>query len=144
MNKEKVYLQLFHRECKGSPAIEMETVDNEWLNTLDYKNWLASKSDILQDEVTDSLWIKTCTEGYITEVEFLPDGTLNEFKLFDRLPTTGHWALIDGVLSVSISKGDNRYQFFVIGRRENSIYSAIEYKNNQLHSYLKLIPSRPK
>ncbi|MCK6264580.1 hypothetical protein KP803_14970 [Vibrio sp. ZSDE26] len=144
MNKEQVYLQLFHRECIASPSIERADVQAEWAQRDEYLKWKESKADISHEEVIESAWIKTCTEGYITEVLFAQDGTLNEFKLFDRLHTTGQWELLDGMLSVSINKGDNRYQFLVVGSSLNSIYSAVEYKNDEIHSYLKLMPTRAK
>ena len=142
ISKEQSYLQLFFRECISAPAMEVDELDQKWLNSDEYKEWLGTKSDITLAEVIESVWIKSCTAGYVTEVHFASDGTLNEYKLFDRLATTGHWTLNEGVLRVAIQKGDNQYQFGVIGSHMNSIYSAIEYKNDQLHSYLKLMPTR--
>ncbi|MGF1695490.1 hypothetical protein L4C54_07450 [Vibrio lamellibrachiae] len=142
MTKEQIYLQLFHRESISSPAIDVDAVDRQWLEREEYEQWLGTKSDIQKNEVLESLWIKSCTGGYITELNLKSDGTLDEFKLFDRLHTTGEWVLVDGMLTISIVKGDNRYQFNVIGSSENSIYSAIEYKNGELHSYLKVMPTR--
>ncbi|MEZ8824309.1 hypothetical protein AB6E04_08090 [Vibrio amylolyticus] len=142
--KADLLLQLFHRECISAPAVEPETIDPKFRASDEYEQWRRGKADIMDNEVLESPWIKTCTEGYITELIFYSDGTLDEYKLFDRLHTTGQWKLEDGLLIVRIIKGENQYEFTVIGQSENSLYSAIEYKNGELHSYLKLVPTRPK
>jgi hypothetical protein len=59
--------------------------------------------------------------------------------LFDRFETQGHWLLKSGLLQVEINKGDNRYQFDVVACKDLNIHSAVEYKNQELHSYLKLV-----
>ncbi|MCW8334143.1 hypothetical protein J4N42_20190 [Vibrio sp. SCSIO 43135] len=141
--KQQVFLQLFFREQYGAPAVEVDGIDPEAANTTEYQQWLAEKAEITKQQVLESHWIKTCTEGYITELVFNQDGSLNEHKLFDRLHTQGTWSLVDGMLKVSITKGENRYEFHVVGRKAPRIYSAIEYKNGELHSYLKLAPVRP-
>lgn len=85
---------------------------------------------------------KTCTAGYITELIFSQNGSLIEFTLFERLKTVGHWELIDGLLYISIFKNENQYDFVVVANSSVNIHSAIEYKNNELHSYLKLAQTR--
>ncbi|MGR5067449.1 MULTISPECIES: hypothetical protein [Vibrio] len=57
-----------------------------------------------------------------------------------------HWIqlclreLDGGELNITIYKGENAYELSVVGNREPSIHSAIEYKNGEVHSYLKLTP----
>lgn len=54
----------------------------------------------------------------------------------------GCWQLVDGVIEIEIIKDDNCYRCAVYANRDTSIHSAIEYKNDELHSYLKLIQTR--
>jgi hypothetical protein len=89
-------------------------------------------------DIEDCHWIKSCSEGYITEVIFHRDGRLTEYRLFDRFETQGNWKLDNGILKADIIKAENRYTFNVIGNANINIHSAVELKNNELHSYLKL------
>ena len=72
-------------------------------------------------------------------MHFKADGTLTEYRLFDRFKTVGQWQLKGGLLHVEITKSDNRYQFAVVARADLNIHSAVEHKNGDLHSYLKLV-----
>ncbi|KZX70009.1 hypothetical protein A3712_09610 [Vibrio sp. HI00D65] len=58
---------------------------------------------------------------------------------FNRFKTVGRWQLKDGLLHAEITKGDNRYEFAVVARADLNIHSAVEYKNGELHLYLKLV-----
>ncbi|MEZ8385036.1 hypothetical protein AB6C98_15345, partial [Vibrio splendidus] len=98
-----------------------------------------TKRDFTVSDIESRVWVKSCPGGYITEVHFNADGSLIEYRLFDRFETTGQWQLKDGLLHVEILKGDNRYQFAVVARADLNIHSAVEYKNGELHSYLKLV-----
>jgi len=134
---EQVLYQLFHREFHHQ-LIEQKELILTAVQAESFTKWHSSKRKIARKEVADTTWIKTCTGGYITEVKFHNDGTLNEYRLFDRFPTSGCWSLEGGLLYVEIAKGENKYQFTVVGNGEVNIHSAIEYKNEELHSYLKL------
>lgn len=140
MNNQTVLLQLFMREsdsCQNRLLSEIE-LDYSLENGLPFKRWLAEKRQIVQEDVANTHWIKICTGGYITEVQFHKDGTLDEYRLFDRFATSGTWLLEDGILHVSINKGDNTYTFAVVGNSALNIHSAVEHKNSAIHSYLKL------
>lgn len=143
LNKEHVLKQLFYREVYGTPIKEREDalVGSEEQEA--YAEWRKSKRDFLKEEVGLSCWIKSCTAGYITEVTFHDNGEVTEFTLFERLKTVGTWTVTAGILSVSIVKGDNHYDFLIVANSTLQIHSAIEYKNNELHSYLKLAPIKP-
>lgn len=140
MNNQTALLQLFMREsdsCQNRLLSERK-LDYSLENSLPFKRWLAEKRHIVEEDVENTHWIKTCTGGYITEVQFHKDGTLDEYRLFDRFATSGTWLLEDGILHVSIKKGDNTYTFAVVGHGALNIHSAVEHKNRDIHSYLKL------
>ncbi len=132
------WLQLYLRESDGAPIQELCDFDPALEQSTLFNDWKASKREIRLDEVVDRCWIKSCTAGYITEVYMHADGTLDEYTLFDRLHTNGVWELVEGVLHLTIRKGENTYQMSIVGNRNPAIHSAIEYKNGQVHSYLKL------
>lgn len=144
MNKEETLLQLFMRESPESELFSLDSFDltvsenATVLKSEAFIEWAKTKRDLEHNDVATTHWIKTCTEGYITEVIFHKEGTLNEYRLFDRFPTQGFWYLTDGILKVEISKNENTYCFSVVGNAELNIHSAVEYKNNQLHAFLKL------
>lgn len=138
MNLNQKKLQLFTREQDLGTLLPSESLDEKMAKSAEYANWLATKREINVGDIADTHWIKTCTAGYITEVIFHANGQLDEFRLFDRFHTRGKWQLTDGVLQVWIIKNDNQYHFTVIGNRLVNIHSAIEYKNDDIHSYLKL------
>ncbi|GMQ49155.1 hypothetical protein [Vibrio sp. 10N] len=143
MTKNQLLSQLFLRE---SHTKKLALPTQESLDTVDpimFQEWQNSKREFVPIDVANTHWIKTCTEGYITEVVFHADGTLNEYRLFDRFETQGTWLLADGILHVEIIKGDNRYSFGVVGNADVNIHSAIEHKNDELHSYLKLAQIKP-
>lgn len=140
MNNQTALLQLFVRESDSCQNRLLSETELDWSleNNPEFTRWIAEKRHIEQLDVANTHWIKTCTAGYITEVQFHADGTLNEYRLFDRFPTSGTWLLEDGILHVSINKGDNTYTFAVVGNSALNIHSAVEHKNSAIHSYLKL------
>ncbi|MFD2176117.1 hypothetical protein [Veronia pacifica] len=137
-------LQLYFRES-GSAAF----LDHDELPALndsdmpDFFNWMASKRHFVESDVSGQTWIKTCSAGYITEVYFHPDGRLEELTLFSRLATSGRWLIQRGALEIFIEKDTNRYHSRVIANKTTNIHSAIEYKNDELHAYLKLAQVKP-
>lgn len=138
MDKDKVLLQLFNREAEQQALVNKEALSPTQMQSSEYLHWLEGKRELTLDDVAGNHWIKTCTGGYITEVVFHCDGTLDEYRLFDRFHTTGKWTLKQGLVSVEIYKGENTYSFSVVGNAEINIHSAVEHKNGELHSYLKL------
>ena len=137
MDKDKVLLQLFNREAEPQALVNKEALTPTQMQSREYRHWLEGKRELTLDDVVGNHWIKTCTGGYITEVAFHCDGTLDEYRLFDRFQTQGTWRLEHGLLEVSIIKGDNTYQFTIVGNQDHNVHSAVEHKNGELHSYLK-------
>ncbi len=135
---ERTIQQLYCRECAEQTLIEREQLDSTLAQSNDYAVWRATKRPLTQQDVIESHWVKSCTAGYITELYFNADGSLTEHRLFDRFETQGQWRIEHGLLHIEITKADNRYQFGVVGNATPNIHSAIEYKNGELHSYLKL------
>ena len=136
---QKILLQLYCREQTDQLLISRTALDIALYDSEEFLNWSAIKRDFVISDIENRVWVKSCPGGYITEVHFHTDGTLNEYRLFDRFETKGHWYLKDGLLHVEIIKGDNRYQFSVVANGDLNIHSAVEYKNEELHSYLKLV-----
>ncbi|PSU35727.1 hypothetical protein [Photobacterium lutimaris] len=143
-NKTQKLLQLFYRESERVRLLDLDKLpapDGKEQDEL--QMWLAGKRDFSLTEITQQHWIKTCSAGYITELLFHPNGSLEEFTLFRRQKTCGEWQLVNGMLELAIYKDDKRYTSTVVASQGSSIHSAIEYKNGQLHSYLKLVQTRP-
>ncbi|WP_087018377.1 hypothetical protein [Thaumasiovibrio subtropicus] len=138
-----IHLQLFLRETGDQRLVDLTDIPNALASTPAFNAWLKTKRAMTTEDVANTLWIKTCTAGYITELHFHPNGTLDEFRLFDRFHTEGHWQLADGLLHVTIFKGENRYTHCVVANKTSNIHSAIEYKNDQLHAYLKHAQVKP-
>ena len=137
--KPQILLQLYCREQTDQPLIPRTDLDIDLYDSEAFLVWRATKRDFVISDIENRVWVKSCPGGYITEVHFKADGTLTEYRLFDRFKTVGQWQLKDGLLHVEITKGDNRYQFAVVARADLNIHSAVEYKNGDLHSYLKLV-----
>lgn len=138
MDKSALLQQLYLRECETKELVDVSQIPLGLAQSTEFQLWLDTKRDIKREDVENTHWIKTCTGGYITELIFHNDGLLEEFRLFDRFETTGQWSLDDGVLLVEIHKGQNRYNLAVIGNASVNIHSAVELKNDELHSYLKV------
>ncbi|MEC6798222.1 hypothetical protein VXS03_14255 [Photobacterium sp. S4TG1] len=137
-------LQLFYRETERVRLLEIDQLPVLGAEQQPVMNlWLETKRNFQPEEIYQQYWIKTCSAGYITELRLHADGTLDEYTLFNRLHTQGQWQLVDGVIEIEIIKGDNCYRCAVYANRYVNIHSAIEYKNGQLHSYLKLAQTRP-
>lgn len=142
--KTQKLLQLFYRESERVRLLELGKLpapDDKEQDELQV--WLTGKRDFSRAELTQQHWIKTCTAGYSTELLLHPNGSLEEFTLFRRQKTTGEWQLVNGMLELVIYKDGNRYNSTVVANHGSSIHSAIEYKNDQLHAYLKLAQTRP-
>jgi len=138
MQQTHLFVQLFLRETGAQTLCALSDVNLAVQRSQKYRSWLNSKRELVLSDIENCHWIKTCTGGYITEVVFHPDGTLDEFRLFDRFQTKGKWSLENGVLNIEIEKGENTYSFAVVGNAAINIHSAVEHKNGELHSYLKL------
>ncbi|MCW4447130.1 hypothetical protein OHV10_23200 [Vibrio splendidus] len=136
---QQILLQLYCREQTELPLISRIDLDIGLYDNKGFLAWRDTKRDFTVSDIESRVWVKSCPGGYITEVHFNADGSLTEYRLFDRFETTGQWQLADGLLHVEILKGDNRYQFAVVARVDLNIHSAVEYKNGELHSYLKLV-----
>ncbi|MCC5515581.1 hypothetical protein [Vibrio splendidus] len=136
---QKILLQLYCREQTELPLISRIDLDIGLYDNEGFLAWRDTKRDFTVSDIESRVWVKSCPSGYITELHFNADGSLTEYRLFDRFETTGQWQLADGLLHVEILKGDNRYQFAVVARADLNIHSAVEYKNGELHSYLKLV-----
>lgn len=134
-----MHKQLYLREKGDQVLTELSESAAAYIDLEEFEAWRKSKKDLTLRNIEGRTWVKSCPGGYITELTFLKDGGLVENRLFDRFETTGFWCLTEGLLKVTIFKGDNRYDFTVIGNQEINIHSAIEYKNGELHSYLKLM-----
>ncbi|MDN3699734.1 hypothetical protein ACFFUO_16735 [Vibrio artabrorum] len=134
-----IMLQLYCREQTDQPLITRKDLDSALYESEGFLAWRETKRDFTVSDIENRVWVKSCPGGYITEVHFYADGSLIEYRLFDRFETTGQWQLKDGLLHVEILKGENRYQFAVVARADLNIHSAVEYKNGELHSYLKLV-----
>ncbi|KXF82375.1 hypothetical protein [Enterovibrio coralii] len=138
------YLQLFMRESKTAAMLTLDKLpDVSDVDAIALFDWMASKRSFSASELKGHRYIKTCSAGYITELCLNDDGTLDEYTLFNRLPTVGTWKLEQGILELEIRKGDNTYHSRVIANKAVNIHSAIEYKNGELHSYLKLAQVMP-
>ncbi|MGF1824384.1 hypothetical protein L4D17_04825 [Vibrio splendidus] len=136
---QQIFLQLYCREQTELPLISRIDLDIDLYDSEGFLAWRDTKRDFTVSDIESRVWVKSCPGGYITEVHFNADGSLTEYRLFDRFETTGQWQLKDGLLHVEILKGENRYQFAVVARADLNIHSAVEYKNGELHSYLKLV-----
>ncbi|WP_112479362.1 hypothetical protein [Vibrio variabilis] len=143
MNKAQLLSQLYIRESSGKKLVLPTQMIMDSVDPIMFQEWQNRKRELVPIDAADTHWIKTCTEGYITEVVFHADGTLHEYRLFDRFETKGTWFLADGILYVEIIKGENRYSFGVVGNANVNIHSAVEHKNGELHSYLKLAQVKP-
>ncbi|NOI32743.1 hypothetical protein F0250_01940 [Vibrio cyclitrophicus] len=138
-NNQQTLLQLYCREQQDQTLLAKHDLDSDLSESADYLKWCESKRNFVEEDVLGQTWVKSCPAGYITEVHFHFDGSLTEYRLFDRFETQGYWQLRDGLLHVEILKGENRYQLAVVARADLNIHSAVEYKNGELHSYLKLV-----
>ncbi|OQQ02654.1 hypothetical protein BK411_21845 [Vibrio splendidus] len=136
---QQILLQLYCREQTEQPLISRTDLDIALYDSECFLAWRDTKRDFMVSDIENRVWVKSCPGGYITEVHFNADGSLIEYRLFDRFETTGQWQLKDGLLHVEILKGENRYQFAAVARVDLNIHSAVEYKNGELHSYLKLV-----
>ncbi|MFA0678439.1 hypothetical protein AB4567_29350, partial [Vibrio sp. 10N.222.51.A6] len=103
-------LQLYCREQNEQPLISRTDLDLALYDSEGFLAWRDTKRDFIVSDIENRVWVKSCPGGYITEVHFNADGSLIEYRLFDRFETTGQWQLKDGLLHVEILKGENRYQ----------------------------------
>ncbi|EAR53557.1 hypothetical protein SKA34_10500 [Photobacterium sp. SKA34] len=137
-------LQLFYRETERVRLFTLDDLPPLAVDQQQQMNlWLETKRNFERNEIVEQVWIKTCSAGYITELRLHDDGTIDEYTLFNRLHTTGYWELVDGAIEIEIKKAESTYRFAVFANRHANIHSAIEYKNGELHSYLKLAQTRP-
>ncbi|PMJ49474.1 hypothetical protein, partial [Vibrio splendidus] len=115
---QKILLQLYCHEQTEQPLISRTDLNIALYDSEGFLAWRDTKRDFTVSDIESRVWVKSCPGGYITEVHFNADGSLTEYRLFDRFETTGQWQLADGLLYVEILKGDNRYQFAVVARAD--------------------------
>ncbi|MCE2595735.1 hypothetical protein K6Y31_13020 [Motilimonas cestriensis] len=104
----------------------------------EYVLWLQSKRPLVEQEIVNTVWVKTNPSGYTTEMHFYANGTLRDIALFDRATLTGRWTLNKGVVNVAIQADKHLYEFDIVGSDDNGIHSAVEFEDGVLSSYLKL------
>ncbi|MGF1692690.1 hypothetical protein [Photobacterium kagoshimensis] len=141
--KQRQQLQLFYRESERVRLLDIDqlpAMNNHEM--ADFHLWLENKRDFSIADTECRYWIKTCSAGHVTELQFFPDGTLDEFTLFRREHAKGIWHLEDGVIHVELNTAHNNYRYSIYANRLANIHSAVEYKNGALHAYLKLAQVR--
>ncbi|OAN11030.1 hypothetical protein A3K86_18820 [Photobacterium jeanii] len=136
---QRQQLQLFYRESDRVRLLEVDQLPAMTSQEMaEFHLWLENKRDFTPADTQCRHWLKTCSAGHVTELVFHSDGTVDEFTLFRRQHAQGVWRLEDGVIHIALTANDHDYRYSVIANRQVNIHSAIEYKNNQLHAYLKL------
>lgn len=143
MNTDALITQLFYYEEGGELLPQDQLPALNKLGQTRFNDWIDRKRTFLPEEVYSQHWIKSCSKGYITELILHKDGSLEEYTLFERMKTVGNWTLNEGILELEIRKKENVYTSSVIADWEAPIHSAIEYKNGELHAYLKLVQALP-
>nr|WP_244556729.1 hypothetical protein [Enterovibrio nigricans] len=132
------------RESKTAAMLTLDKLpDVSDVDAIALFDWMASKRSFSGSELKGHRYIKSCSAGYVTELCLHENGTLEEYTLFNRLPTKGTWKLEQGILDLEIMKGGNTYNSRVIANKAVNIHSAIEYKNTDLHAYVKLAQVMP-
>lgn len=138
------YLQLFMRESSTAAMLDIDRLPHvSDVDAVALFDWMSGKRSFSSQDVSGQRWIKSCSAGYVTELQLNADGSLEEYTLFNRRPARGFWRLEQGILELEIEKDGNRYQSRVIANKSFNIHSAIEYKNGELHAYLKLAQVMP-
>lgn len=88
------YLQLFMRESATAAMLDIDQLPHvSDVDAVALFDWMSSKRSFSAGDVAGQRWIKSCSAGYITEVQLHADGTLEEFTLFNRQPTRRPLAL---------------------------------------------------
>ena len=147
--KTKRLVQLFWREQGTQQLIDVHSQNVaperiiQCVQSDEFNQWLSSKRDFEPSKVRGRQWVKTCTKGHITELNFLADHRVKEYTLFNRDVVQGSWKVVDGQVEVELDTEQHTYRFAIIANRESSIHSAIEYCDNDLHGYLKIMQLEP-
>ncbi len=138
---DQTYLQLYLRESKSAALLDIDALPSvsEIDKTLWFQ-WIAGKRAFTEQDVIGQTWLKAYPFGDTCEIYFKPDGTLEEFGLFRRSGAKGKWAIVQGLLCIEITKNGSIFKSKVVANYYSNIHSSIEYKDETLYSYQKLMP----
>ncbi|MDO6498270.1 hypothetical protein [Photobacterium sanguinicancri] len=142
-HKQRQLLQLFYRESERVRLLDVDQLPAMNSSEMaDFHLWLESKRDFSIADTECRHWIKTCSAGHVTELQLHPNGTLDEFTLFRREQAKGVWCIEDGVIHVELHTAQHVYRYSIYANRTANIHSAVEYRDDSLHAYLKLAQVR--
>ena len=140
MNAEKL-IQLYHR--LEFDRRELLTELSPVSDAQAFDRWCHTVRPFTQAEIVNQEWAKTCAMGYITQLQFLADGRVDEYTLYDQIHVAGQWQLVDGMLDVTLHTQLHTYTFTVIASQGSSIHHAIELEDGEWHSLLKIMQLKP-
>ncbi len=90
---QQILLQLYCREQTEQYVNSSSWSRHRIYDSETFLAWRETKRDFVVRDIENRVWVKSCPAGYITEVHFKGDGTLTEYRLFDRFKTVGRWQL---------------------------------------------------
>lgn len=137
-----LHLQLFWYE-KHHTLLEMEALPGLTpAQAQELKEWVKHRRKILSFEAHQRPWIKVNVDGFASELHLNPNGSLIERDLFSEKVLQGLWKVENGFLFIKVISGEFIVEYQIVGSREHSIHSGIEYINGRVSTYSKFIQTR--
>ncbi|WP_087020634.1 hypothetical protein [Thaumasiovibrio subtropicus] len=101
------------------------------------KKWSKTRRKILSYEMHQQPWLKVNVDGFSSQLELKPNGTLIERDLFTDNTLQGVWKVMDGFLFIKVINGEFIVEYQIVGRKENNLHCGIEYINGKVSTYSK-------
>lgn len=134
-----LHLQLFWFE-KHHTLLEMEDLPTLTpTQEKELKKWVSKRRKILSYEVHPQPWVKVNIDGFSSQIQLKPNGTLTEVDLFGEKKLQGLWKINEGFLFIKVISGEFIVEYQIVGNADNNVHCGMEYINGRLSTYSKFM-----
>ncbi|MGD8171810.1 hypothetical protein ACQEXU_09140 [Vibrio sp. TRT 21S02] len=134
-----LHLQLFWFE-KHHTLLEMEDLPTLTpTQEKELKEWVSKRRKILSYEVHPQPWVKVNIDGFSSQIQLKPNGTLTEVDLFGEKKLKGLWKINEGFLFIKVISGEFIVEYQIVGNADNNVHCGMEYINGRLSTYSKFM-----
>ncbi|MGD8110407.1 hypothetical protein [Vibrio sp. NTOU-M3] len=134
-----LHLQLFWFE-KHHTLLEMEDLPTLTpTQEKELKEWVSKRRKILSYEVHPQPWVKVNIDGFSSQIQLKPNGTLTEVDLFGEKKLQGLWKINEGFLFIKVISGEFIVEYQIVGNADNNVHCGMEYINGRLSTYSKFM-----
>ncbi len=139
-SKNPTHRQLFLLESNGDfVTANLVTKPSVKIDRTAWNTWSSTKREFTFLEVVEQQWVRSSDNGQFSKLHFLTTNIVVETGIQNPYTYYGIWKISNGMLCVNSTKERDKYCYQIVASSDGDIHSSIEYKNDEIHAYIKLI-----